>query len=77
MAKIKLLSKLKGKTIKRVTANMAETADSCAYATVEFEFTDKTSFSFQLRCMPDIQGMYFPDDNSSEEAALVAAKSLL
>lgn len=60
------LDKLVGKTIKSVTANRFDTADSCAFAEFEMEFTDGTSYSMQFRSMPALQGMYFPDDDNSE-----------
>lgn len=71
--KAAILKTLAGKTIKSVTVERTETADSCVFASFELHFTDKSMFSFQLRAMPAVEGVFFPseEDDDSEGAVLV------
>lgn len=68
------LKRLKGKVIKSADITRHETADSCAFATFELRFADGSMFSFQLRSMPAIDGVFFPDEDGDDGEDVVLVK---
>jgi len=59
------LRKVQGKTIKAASAVKHETSDGCFYAVLELRFTDGSTFSFTLRGMPQVDVIFFKDDDDS------------
>ena len=57
------LGKIRGKTIKEASADKYEASDGCHYAVVELRFTDGSMFSFTLRGMPQVDAIFFKDDD--------------
>jgi hypothetical protein len=74
MSKATTLKRLKGKVIKSADITKRETSDGCAFATFELRFMDGSMFEFQLRSMPAIDGVFFPDEDGDDGEAVLLVK---
>ena len=57
------LAKISGKTVKSASADKYEASDGCWYAVMELRFTDGSMFSFTMRGMPQVDALFFKDDD--------------
>lgn len=55
--------RIQGKTIQTAVVRRHEASDGCYFTTMEFRFTDGSSYEINLKPRMDLRGIFFRNEN--------------